>query len=70
MRKSIIIAILCAFAALAVQAKGKTIVWENPTTEYGNIYGDGFFRIAVDVDKVELKTDETAVHLTAMLQAL
>jgi thiol-disulfide isomerase/thioredoxin len=66
MRKSIIIAILCAFAALAVQAKGKTIVWENPTTEYGNIYGDGFFRIAVDVDKVELKTDETVVHLTAM----
>ena len=66
MRKSIIIAILCAFAALSVQAKGKTIVWENPTTEYGNIYGDGFFRIAVDVDKVELKSDETVVHLTAM----
>ena len=66
MKNKIIITLLIALAALSVQAKGKTIVWENPTTEYGNIYGDGFFHIAIDVDKVVLKADETVVYLTAM----
>ncbi|MBO7463796.1 MAG: hypothetical protein J6T96_14505, partial [Bacteroidales bacterium] len=66
MKNKIIITLLIALAALSVQAKGKTSVWENPTTEYGNIYGDGFFHIAIDVDKVVLKADETVVYLTAM----
>ena len=28
--------------AVTAWAKGKVVVWENPTTEYGNAYGDGF----------------------------
>ena len=53
--------ILLALVALAGQAKEKTIVWEQPTTEYGNTYGDGFFHMVLDLTKVELKADETVV---------
>lgn len=42
----------------------KAEMWDNPATEYGNVYFDGFFNIAMDVTKVELKSDETAVHAT------
>ncbi len=67
MYNKLIITFLIVLAALSVQGKGKTIVWENPTTEYGSNYGDGFFNTALDVTKVELKSDETVVYITVML---
>lgn len=42
----------------------KIQTWNHPTTEYGNVYFDGFFNIALDITKVELKEDETAVYAT------
>ena len=63
MDKKTIITILLALIALTGQAKD--IVWENPTTEFGNAYGDGFFNLTLDVTKVELKADETVVYITA-----
>ncbi len=62
--KIIFTALLFLFA-LAGQAKEKVIVWEQPTTEYGTDYGDGYFNLALDVTKVELKETETVVHITA-----
>ena len=61
--KSKIIILLLALVALTGQAK--TIVWEQPTTEFGNSYGDGYFNLALDVTKVELKDNETVVYITA-----
>ena len=61
--KQTIITILLALATLMGQAKD--IVWDNPTTEFGNAYGDGFFNLVLDVTKVELKADETVVYITA-----
>ena len=59
------IALLLALMTMAGQAKEKATVWENPSTEYGTCYGDGFFNLALDVTKVELKADETVVYITA-----
>ncbi len=61
-----IITFLLALVTMLGQAKEKMIVWEHPTTEYGNTYGDGFFNLVLDVTKVELKDTETVVHITAM----
>ena len=63
--KKTIITILLALAAVVGQAKEKAIVWEQPTTEFGNSYGDGFFNLCLDVTKVELKDNETVVYITA-----
>ena len=65
MNKKTIITILLALVAMTGQAKEKTIVWEKPTTEFGTSYGDGFFNLALDVTKVELKDNETVVYITA-----
>ncbi len=65
MNKKTIITILLALVAMVGQAKDKIIVWEQPTTEYGTSYGDGFFNLVLDVTKVELKADETVVYVTA-----
>ena len=46
-------------------AKENVTVWEQPTTDYGTSYGDGFFNLLLDVTKVELKDNETVVHITA-----
>ena len=59
------IALLLALMAMAGQAKEKATVWENPSTEYGTSYGDGFFYLALDVTRVELKANETVVYITA-----
>ena len=59
------IALLLALMTMAGQAKEKATVWENPSTEYGTSYGDGFFYLALDVTKVELKANETVVYITA-----
>ena len=53
------------FVLMALMGQAKNIVWEQPTTEYGTNYGDGYFNIALDVTKVELKSDETVVYITA-----
>ena len=63
MNKSTILTILLAIIAMAGQAKD--VVWEQPTTEFGTSYGDGYFYLALDVTRVELKTDETVVYITA-----
>ena len=65
MRKVLLTVMLALFVTTG-WAKDKTIVWEQPATEYGTSYGDGFFYLALDVTKVELKTDETVVYITAM----
>ena len=60
--KQTIIACLLLIAAGAAQ--GKQIVWEQPTTEFSTSYGDGFFNLALDITKVELKENETLVYMT------
>lgn len=65
MNKKILFTIMLILVAFVGQAKERTIVWNNPATESG-VYGDGFFHIALDVTKVELKKDETVVYITAL----
>ena len=57
--------LFCAFVATTATAKVKTMVWQQPTTEFGTCYGDGFFNLVFDVTKVELKDTETVVYITA-----
>ena len=59
MKKLIFFTILFALITTTGWAKTKNIVWDAPTTEYGTSYGDGYFYLALDVTKVELKSDET-----------
>ena len=63
MRRTFIAALL-ALVAVAGTAQGKQIVWEQPTTEFSTSYGDGFFNLALDITKVELKKNETLVYVT------
>ena len=63
--KSTMMALLLALVATTGWAKEKTIVWEQPTTEYGNAYGDGATSLSLDITKVELKDTETVVYITA-----
>ena len=65
MNKKTIITALLAIITLATQAKEKVQVWEHPTIEYGTCNGDGYFNLALDVTKVELKAAETVVYITA-----
>ena len=60
-----IITMLLVLITLAGQAKEKSQVWDNPTTEYGNAYGDGATSLSLDITKVELKDTETVVYITA-----
>jgi len=62
---TITLTMMLALTALTGQTKAKDIVWEQPTTEYGTSYGDGYFYLALDVTKVELKDNETVVYITA-----
>ena len=57
--------ITIALALFAMTGQAKEIVWEQPATEFGNCYGDGFFNLDLDVTKVELKDNETVVYITA-----
>ncbi len=57
--------LLLTLVAMAGQAKGKEVVWEQPTTTFGTSYGDGYFNLVLDVTKVVLTADETVVHITA-----
>ena len=56
--------IACLLFVVAGVAHGKQIVWEQPTTEFSTSYGDGFFNLALDITKVELKENETLVYMT------
>ena len=69
MNKKTIITLLLACATLTGWAKEKTMVWEQPTTEYGTSYGDGCFNTALDITKVELKETETLVYMTISLRS-
>ena len=69
MKTKIIFTILLAFVAMTGWAKEDVVVWEMPTTEYGNIYGDGYFNLALDVTKVEMKDSETLVYITAKMRS-
>ena len=61
-----IVALLCIVCS---EAKNKEVVWEKPTTEYGNVYGDGFFNTAIDVNRVEMKETETTLSVTVSLRS-
>ena len=63
MKKLLLSTVMLAFVAMTGLAKD--VVWEQPTIEYGNSNGDGFFNLALDVKKVELKDNETVVYITA-----
>ncbi len=63
MKKLLLSTMMLALVATTGQAKD--VVWEQPTIEYGNSNGDGFFNLALDVKKVELKDNETVVYITA-----
>ena len=56
--------IACLLFIVAGAAQGKQIVWEQPTTEFSTSYGDGFFNLALDITRVELKENETLVYMT------
>ena len=60
--KQTIITALFALFALAGQAKEKTIVWEQPSTEV-NTEIEGYFRTLLEITRVELAKDETRVFL-------
>ena len=64
MNKKLLSIMLLALVAIVGQAKD--VVWEQPTIEYGTSNGDGFFNLALDVTKVELKDNETVVYITAL----
>lgn len=63
MKRFFIATLSALFCFISIGAQ-KTTVWNNPTTEYGTNYGDGFFNIAIDITKVELKDTETNVFVT------
>ena len=67
--KKILLTIIALLSIVGGQAKDKVVVWENPTTEYGNVYGDGYFNIAMDVNRVEMKETETTVSVTVNLRS-
>ncbi|MBQ6964231.1 MAG: hypothetical protein IJP82_00880 [Bacteroidaceae bacterium] len=62
--KKIWLMMLLALVGVAGLAKEAVVVWEQPATECGNCYGDGYFNLAIDVTKVELRADETVVYVT------
>ena len=49
MKKLLLSTVMLAFIAMTGQAKD--VVWEQPTIEYGNSNGDGFFNLALDVKR-------------------
>ena len=67
--KKILLTIVALLCIVGSQAKDKVVVWEKPTTEYGNVYGDGFFNIAIDLNRVEMKETETTVSITVNLRS-
>ena len=52
--KKTILTIIALLSIVGSQAKGKDVVWEKPTTENGHVYGDGFFNIAIDMNREDM----------------
>ena len=65
MKRKTIFTILFALVAITGWAKEDVVVWDMPTTEYGNAYGNGGRFLDLDVTRVELKDSETVVYITA-----
>lgn len=65
--KQTIITIMLALVCLAGQAKEKTIVWEQPSTEV-NTEIEGYFRTLLEITRVELTKDETRVTMHVALR--
>ena len=68
-KKNFFITLLYALLCFTASWAQKPTVWDNPTTEYGTDYGDGFFNTAIDVTRVELKKDETTVAVRLQLRS-
>ena len=62
---TLFVTLLCFTASWAQ----KPAVWDNPTTEFGTNYGDGFFNTVIDVTRVELKKDETTMAVRVQLRS-
>ena len=62
---TLFVMLLCFTASWAQ----KPAVWDNPTTEFGTNYGDGFFNTVIDVTRVELKKDETTMAVRVQLRS-
>ena len=62
---TLFVTLLCFTASWAQ----KPAVWDNPTTEFGTNYGDGFFNTVIDVTRVELKKDETMMAVRVQLRS-
>ena len=67
--KKTLLTILALLCIVGSQANDKVVVWDNPTTEYGTNYGDGFFNPVIDVTRVELKKDETTMAVRVQLRS-
>ena len=64
MNRTVLTMLALFLILMGANAQGKQIVWEQPTTESSTCYGDGYFHLALDITKVELKEDETLVYMT------
>lgn len=67
MKRILIMTWIALFGLSASQAQ-QVEIWNNPAVEQGK-FGDGFFNVALDVTKVELKEQETVVYLTVRLRS-
>lgn len=54
--KKILLTIIALLCIVCSEAKNKEVVWQKPTTEKGNVYGDGFFNTAIDVNRVGMSS--------------
>ena len=65
MKKILTVTIITLLCIGNLWAKDNNLEWNKPTTEYCTSYGDGFFNLALDINKVELKDAETLIYITA-----
>ena len=70
MLQRLLLALVFILLGLQKGQAQKIQTWNHPTTEYGNIYFDGYFNIAMDITKVELKEDETVVYADNITQMI
>lgn len=62
-QRSLLVLVCAVCISLQMQAQ-KVLTWNEPSTECANVYFDGYFNMALDITKVELKENETAVYAT------
>ena len=56
--KIILLTIVALLCIIGSEAKNKEVVWEKPTTENGNVYGDGFLNNTKVFDFIEGESDK------------